>query len=238
MRIIILIGNSVIGKYVASEFNKKINTLATIIEDRKENKFSKLLNKLKKNIFLMPYKLIEVLLLSFENRIITRKINNYFLRYKINLKNGIVVENINSNKTKDIIKSLEPDLGIVIGTSIIKNDTLDLFPKGLINMHTGILPNYKGLRSEFWALYNKDYGNIGVTIHEVNKEIDSGKILIQDKLKYNGEGEFKLRCKNVELGAKLLIKTIKNISKLKPIKQEKGNYYSNPNLFDLLKLRL
>jgi folate-dependent phosphoribosylglycinamide formyltransferase PurN len=49
----------------------------------------------------------------------------------------------------------------------------------MINAHTSILPEYRGSRSEFWQCYNEDYRNVGITIHFIDKGIDTGKILFQ-----------------------------------------------------------
>ena len=39
---------------------------------------------------------------------------------------------------------------------------------------------YRGLDSDLWAIYHRDYKNIGVTIHMVDSELDTGEILYQE----------------------------------------------------------
>jgi len=236
MKIIVIIGDLIIGKYFVTEFSK-YNNFEIIIEKRKRDKFKWLIKKLKKYPFLFPFRLIETLYLTFENRIMTKKIKRYFSN-KIKPFRSYSINNINSKRTAELIKKLKPDIGIIIGTSILKNKIIKLFPKGILNLHTGILPHYRGVRSEFWALYNKDYDNIGSTIIKIDEGIDSGNVLLQNKVKVEpGDNEFILKCKNIENGVKLMIKAINNFDKLKIERQREGKYYSNPGFIDSLKFR-
>ena len=78
---------------------------------------------------------------------------------------------------------MKPDLGVVFGTRKISKKIINLFKFGLINIHRGIVEKYRGLDSEYWALYHRDYKNIGITIHQVSEDLDTGKVIVQRKLK-------------------------------------------------------
>jgi folate-dependent phosphoribosylglycinamide formyltransferase PurN len=77
------------------------------------------------------------------------------------------------------VKNAQPDVCVVLGTSIIRQRIIDIPKMGMINAHTSILPEYRGSRSEFWQCYNEDYRNVGITLHFVDKGVDTGKILFQ-----------------------------------------------------------
>lgn len=77
------------------------------------------------------------------------------------------------------IKNAEPDVCVVLGTSIIKERLISIPKIGMINAHTSILPEYRGSRSEFWQCFNEDYRNVGITLHFIDKGVDTGKILFQ-----------------------------------------------------------
>lgn len=77
------------------------------------------------------------------------------------------------------IKNANPDVCVVLGTSIIKERLISIPKIGMINAHTSILPEYRGSRSEFWQCYNEDYRNVGITIHFIDKGVDTGSILFQ-----------------------------------------------------------
>jgi len=237
MKVLVMIGNSMIGKYCAGQFVNNLNVCGIIVENKKVNKFKSIKKKLKKNPFLFPYKFVEAGIISFYNRIISKKINNYFKDIKLDSYN---VKNINSKDVQKIITSLKPDIGIIVGTSILKNKIISLFPKGVLNLHTGLLPKYRGLKSEFWAIYNNDFENVGSTIIKIDSGIDTGGILLRNKLNIKNlkVDEALIHCKNVELGAKLMIDSINNFDKLKVEKQGLGNYYTNPSLIQLVLYKL
>ena len=98
-------------------------------------------------------------------------------------KNTKKIISFNSESTIKKIKLLQPKLGVVFGTEILSEDVINLFRDGLINVHRGIISQYRGLDSDLWAYYHKDYYNIGTTIHFINKSIDKGNIILQKRLK-------------------------------------------------------
>ncbi len=84
------------------------------------------------------------------------------------------------------ISKVSPDLCVVMGTSIIKPRIIAIPKLGTINAHTSLLPEYRGSRSEFWQCYNQNYDHAGVTLHLIDKGVDTGSILFQQKQEVNG----------------------------------------------------
>lgn len=76
----------------------------------------------------------------------------------------------------------QPDFGVVFGTGILPAAVVHRFRHGLVNVHRGISQAYRGLDSDLWAIYHGDYGNLGVTIHRVDGEVDTGPIVYQRRL--------------------------------------------------------
>jgi methionyl-tRNA formyltransferase len=74
---------------------------------------------------------------------------------------------------------LKPDLILVIGTRIISQKVLDAEDCPFVNMHTGITPLYRGVHGAYWALVENDLEHCGVTIHFVDKGIDTGDVIAQ-----------------------------------------------------------
>ena len=93
----------------------------------------------------------------------------------------LMVESIRSTILLDTLTKMSPDFCIVYGTGIIKNSLLNTAKVCFINAHCSLLPEYRGTRSEFWQCYNQDYENVGVTFHEIDSGIDTGRILNQEK---------------------------------------------------------
>lgn len=107
------------------------------------------------------------------------------------------------------IKNLNPDLGIVAAYGkIIPKEILDLFPKGVLNLHPSLLPKHRGASPIQTAILNKD-PETGVSIILLDEQMDHGLILAQEKIKLTGQEYFQeLYEKLSNLGGKLLAKTI------------------------------
>lgn len=63
-------------------------------------------------------------------------------------------------------------------SQILRKETLDLFPKGVWNMHGGKIPEYRGGNVLQWAILNGET-EVGVTWHLMDEKVDHGKILKQ-----------------------------------------------------------
>jgi len=65
---------------------------------------------------------------------------------------------------------------------ILSHNFLKKFKGKIINIHPSLLPKYKGLNTHSRALKNKEKF-AGCTVHYVTKKLDSGKIIMQSKVK-------------------------------------------------------
>lgn len=124
----------------------------------------------------------------------------------------ITEEKINSIESENNIKSLSPNLIILVdyGEKIEKN-IIDIPPQGIINIHPSILPKFRGPTPIQSAILNGEK-ETGVSIIKINNKIDSGNILnimtyeIKKKDTYK-----KLLNKLAHLAIKCLVKTLKDI---------------------------
>ncbi len=87
------------------------------------------------------------------------------------------VPHINDPKVVHIIDQHQPDLIAVFGTSLIKGPLLAKGRLGIVNLHGGLSPEYRGADCTFWALYNREPEKIGCTIHYINAGIDTGDLI-------------------------------------------------------------
>lgn len=85
-----------------------------------------------------------------------------------------VVEDHNAPSTQQLIASLEPDMLVVHACGILKEATFKLGRVAALNIHCGVLPEYRGHATTFWSLYRKDIQNVGVSVHLVAKTVDTG----------------------------------------------------------------
>ena len=119
------------------------------------------------------------------------------------------------------IKKINPDLNVVVAYGQIIPSSIIFLPKyNSINVHFSLLPKYRGASPIQWALLNGER-KTGVTIFELNERMDEGDILAKEEVDIHPEeGASELEARLAQKGADLLVKTIANISKIKPQKQD------------------
>jgi len=78
----------------------------------------------------------------------------------------------------DVVKSFAPDLILTIRYgAILEADVIGLPPCGVLNLHSGILPEYRGVLATFRAMLNEE-SEIGCTLHYIrDASIDTGDIV-------------------------------------------------------------
>ena len=82
---------------------------------------------------------------------------------------------------------------------------------GTINLHASLLPNYRGAAPINWVIINQEK-TTGVTTFFIDEKMDSGKILLQQKLKINSNLDAgSLYEKLAEVGSELVCDTINGI---------------------------
>lgn len=143
-----------------------------------------------------------------------------------------LVENINTSTTLDFIKKIDPDVIVTNACSILSEETLISLAKyKILNVHNGINPRYRGT-GNIWAILEKNFSLIGVTVHEVDAGIDTGKILANKKLPISSVKE--LDCLAFEAGSLLICNYLsgKKITCEVDVSNLTSQCYSFPNLFD------
>lgn len=79
------------------------------------------------------------------------------------------------------LKSLNADIFVVVAFRMLPESIWQMPPKGTINLHASLLPQYRGAAPINWAIINGET-ETGVTTFYIEKEIDTGKIILQDKI--------------------------------------------------------
>ncbi len=103
------------------------------------------------------------------------KIKNYGIRYES--KSSF------ENQSLKILKKYDLDLLCLAGfMKILSGSFIKRFSKPILNIHPSLLPKYKGLNTHLRAIKNKDKF-AGASVHKVNQKLDSGKIILQKKVK-------------------------------------------------------
>jgi len=109
------------------------------------------------------------------------------------------------------LKVLHADLQIVVAFRMLPEKVWNMPPLGTYNLHASLLPHYRGAAPINWAIINGER-ETGVTTFKLKHEIDTGSILLQEKVTITEEmnaGE--LHDKLMEVGAGLLLRSVKQI---------------------------
>lgn len=111
----------------------------------------------------------------------------------------------------DQLKSIKPDLQIVIAFRMMPREVWEMSPLGTFNLHASILPQYRGAAPINRAIMNGEK-ETGVTTFMLNEQIDAGKILFSEKVDIGpDETAGELHDRLMITGAGLVVKTVKEI---------------------------
>lgn len=87
----------------------------------------------------------------------------------------------NFQKIKDIQSKSSAELGIISGARILKSHVIELFNDGIVNFHTGKIPETSGLDSFYYSI--KKNCQIGVTAHLIDERVDAGRFIFFEEIK-------------------------------------------------------
>ena len=124
------------------------------------------------------------------------------------------VQNINDADLVTLADTCKPDVIAVFGTSLIKSELLNRGRLGLLNLHGGLSPHYRGADCTFWALYNGEPDQVGCTLHFINPGIDTGDLIahVRPAVK-EGDTEFELFWRAVKDGAEVYAEIIDRLER-------------------------
>lgn len=110
------------------------------------------------------------------------------------------------------LKSLKPDVQVVVAFRMLPEVVWKIPPLGTFNMHASLLPNYRGAAPINWVLINQEI-ETGVSTFFIDHKIDSGKVIFQKPIKIDGkETAGTLHDKVMIEGAIVILKTLDALS--------------------------
>src|SRR5699024_2261864 len=118
------------------------------------------------------------------------------------LKNSEVIESL---------KKVQADLHVVVAFRMLPEIVWNMPPRGTINLHASLLPQYRGAAPINWAIINGET-ETGVTTFKLQHEIDTGQIIDQQTVPIEpDETAGQLHDKLMKAGAQLLLNTLTKI---------------------------
>ncbi|MGC1391690.1 MAG: methionyl-tRNA formyltransferase [Bacteroidales bacterium] len=148
---------------------------------------------------------------SGRGRKITKSAVKIFAEFS-NLPHILQPLNLKDPEFLSSLKKLNADLFIVVAFRMLPEDVWKMPPLGTINLHASLLPDYRGAAPINHAIINGET-TTGVTTFFIDDKIDTGNIILRDKVQifpYENAGD--LHNKLMKLGARLVIRTINDIS--------------------------
>ena len=136
------------------------------------------------------------------------KIKNYVIKFK----NRSIFE----KQSLKLMKKYNIDMICLAGfMKIVSGNFINKFANPILNIHPSLLPKYKGLNTHLRAIKNKDKFS-GASVHKVTEKLDSGKIILQKKIKILKKDTVKSLEKKVlkiehEIYPKAIVKFITNL---------------------------
>ena len=129
----------------------------------------------------------------------------------------------------DLLRSIDCDVMVVFAFGqILSSEILHMKKYGCINIHTSLLPAWRGAAPMQWAIMEGDEYS-GVTIMQMDEGIDTGDILMSERVKLSpDETTQSLTDKLIDIGSRLIMDTLAGVKDgaLTPVKQdsEKSTY--------------
>jgi folate-dependent phosphoribosylglycinamide formyltransferase PurN len=147
------------------------------------------------------------------------------------------VADIHAEMVLELIRSLEPDLGLIYGSPILKPKIFEIPRLGTLGIHHGKVPEYRGKKTTFWAILNKEK-TVGVTIQKVNAGLDTGSIVKEGEVIVGNHSHRIVWNELEKLGLNLYIQAIIEVKEGGAIYRsqvgKKGKLYKDPKLRDIL----
>jgi len=153
------------------------------------------------------------------------------------------VGRVNEPAVIDAVRDLAPDLGIGYGIGLVRPALFEIPAYGTINVHRGLAQHYRGLDSDLWAVLEGRFDRIGVTIHYMDAELDTGNILAQETVAIEPDDEIHhLRYKTGVVATRLVADLVRRFGAagraLEGAPQTvAGPYYTAMSLDDKLKAK-
>ena len=130
-------------------------------------------------------------------------------------------EKIRKKENIECLKQLNADIMITAAYGqILTQEVLDITPYGVYNVHASLLPKYRGAAPIQWAIINGETVT-GITIMKTNIGLDTGDILLQEKVEIeNTDTSETLFKKLSKISGRVLLKALDLL--------ESGNYTLTP----------
>lgn len=158
-------------------------------------------------------------------------------------KNGIeLIDTISVNSSDYIARIRALDIDVIVSIAapqVFRGELINSATHGCVNSHSSLLPENRGMMPIFWGMYKGDE-YVGVTIHYINKDLDKGDIIRQEKVRVGDDSLHELILKTKRISAGLVDETLRDIMKgtvKSSLMPEGGSYQTFPTSDEVMEFR-
>jgi methionyl-tRNA formyltransferase len=153
------------------------------------------------------YKIAAVIIKNNETK--SRKIKNDVVANIANKNNIPLYISPTDDQISELVSTSNPEAAVLVAYGkIISQRVIDLFPKGIINIHPSSLPKYRGSSPIETAIANGD-NKIGVSLISLTAGMDSGPVYTQQYFEItDNESKYEIGSKALQVGATVLLKNL------------------------------
>ncbi len=149
------------------------------------------------------------------------------LRFVTDMHDAVVI---------DELRELQADIGLIYGSPILKPSVFEAPRLGTLGIHHGKLPEYRGKKTTFWALYNGE-PEAAVAIQKINEGLDTGQIVSEATVTTAGRTLAAVWSELEERGIDIYIDAVLRFAEgratLRPQTGPRGKLYKDPAAGDI-----
>jgi methionyl-tRNA formyltransferase len=122
----------------------------------------------------------------------------------------IEIGNANDAASIAVLEDLRPDVLVVLGTGILRDEVIAVPALYALNIHGGAVPAYRGVYSDFWTLANDDPGAVCSTIFHIDSGVDTGPVALAARVQMQPWPSLaEIKVANSRLRAQLMVKALR-----------------------------
>jgi methionyl-tRNA formyltransferase len=154
----------------------------------------------------------------------------------------VSTRSVNDPKFIQQLRAKAPDVVVsVAAPEIFRPELLNVPPLGCINVHSGRLPNYRGMMPTFWQMLHGEQA-ITISVHKMAHKLDAGDILATQSFPLEKSDSLDRVIKGTKReGARLLIRVLRDLrnGQVRPIPLDmaEARYFSFPRPSDVFQFR-
>lgn len=253
MKVVFLCRDGLVARYVAHELNRERSLSGIVAESGRDARRRKLRRVWRRTAWWKaPVLLLDLVALALYGRLWARELRRRLRGHPAldGYPAGVPLHRVgdaNDDECVALLRALAPDVLVVLGTAILGPRVLAIPSDAALNIHGGIVPEYRNVHSEVWAVLRGEPEAVGTSIIHLDEGIDSGAVALQSRVGAATSesttpttGFFDLRWRNVELSARLAREALRRHAAgtlpREPQNERDVGFHSTPGVRELIRL--